>query len=118
MTGTSLDPFESQFEHQYRFDTSDWSKFLYSILLNPSVYLEQLLIRQAGICLRERNQFSLIPYGKRIVGKQVCPTAVSRLGIDQDRINCHGVRLPFPPPAAFTSHQIGRASCREGVPPW
>src|SRR5690606_40596074 len=83
-----------------------------------SVYLEQLLIRQAGICLRERNQFSLIPYGKRIVGKQVCPTAVSRLGIDQDRINCHGVRLPFPPPAAFTSHQIGRASCREGVPPW
>src|SRR6478672_10418661 len=106
MSRRRRDALEPELEDVNRLDVPDWSEPLARVATNPFVQLGDLLVRQAGVGLRNWNQLSLVPDAERVVGQQACAPAAAGLRVDEYGIDGVRIDLPFPPVAAPAADAI------------
>src|SRR5882762_2046448 len=100
VAGALGDALEVELEDVRGIDRAYRTEAFEGVLADPPVELVDLLVGEAGIGLRHRDQLALIPEGEGQVGHQGGAPAVPGLRVDQHGVDGVGLDLPLPPVAA------------------
>src|SRR6266545_8134466 len=100
------DALERDLEHVMRLDGAHGAELLYRVRANPAVHLDELLVGQTGVSLRDGNELALVPGAERVIGVQVRAAAVPGLRVNQHRVDGEARDFPFPPRAALAAGKI------------
>src|SRR5215204_2430163 len=113
MSGGSGDAFEAELEDVDRLDVAHRPEALERMPSNPAIHLGDLLVRQAGIGLRDRHELAFVPDAEGVVGQQAGALAAARLRVDEHGVDRVGLDLPFPPVAALPADRVSRGRALE-----
>src|SRR5678815_446997 len=85
------DPLEYEFKDGQWLDGAHRAEPFSGMAADPLVHFGNLVVRQAGISLRNRHELSLIPHAECVIGQQAGATPAAWLRVDQHRIDCVSV---------------------------
>src|SRR5688572_25848316 len=92
---------------------TDRAESLAGVPADPLVHLVDLVVREAGVRLGDRDELALVPDAERVVGQQTGAPAAPRLRVDEDGVDRVRIDLPLPPVAALAADAVRRRSALE-----